>query len=151
MSDTTSVEDLTRFLREDPVVAQALGTAAATAGVGRATDDLLVVGAEDVARLTHLELSSLSELRVAFQRLEPVIAGVFAKWREDSDSALTPQELLWVLTYVVAADGDEPAERIRGLVANEQWWQRITEGHQNRFLDRIVSQVAASVAPPDTG
>ena len=144
MGAPATVESLTRFLKEDGVVAQALRAAAVTAGVARASDELLIVEEEDVARLSHLGLDSLSELRVAFERQEPVIARLLAAWREDSDSAFTPQELLWALTYVLAAQGDDPSERIRDLVSPERWWQRATDSHRSRFLERIVPQVAVA-------
>ena len=142
LGDRPSVESLTRFLKEDGVVAQTLRAAAVTAGVGRASDDLLIVEEEDVARLSHLGLDSLSKLRVACERLEPVVARLLAEWREESDSPFTPQELLWALTYILAAQGDNPSERIRALVSNERWWPRVTDSHRSRFLDRIVSEIA---------
>lgn len=142
--DRPTVEDLTQFLKEDAIVAQTWRAAAATAGVARASDDLLVVEEEDTARLFHLGLDSLSKLRAAFERLGPVVARLLAEWREGSDSALTHQELLWALTYVLAAQGDDPSERIRALVSNERWWQRATDSHRGRFLERIVSEVAVA-------
>lgn len=141
------MESLTQFLKEDHVVAQTWRAAAVAAGVDQASVDLLIVEEEDVARLFHLDVDNLSKLRVAFERLEPVVARLLAEWREDSDSALTPQELLWALTYVLAAQGDEPAEQIRALVSKERWWQRATDSHRSRFLDRIVSQLAVSKDP----
>ena len=142
-----TVESLTLFLREDDVVAQTLRTAVLASGVTRASDERLIVEEEDVARLLDLGLDSLSKLRVAFGRFAPVVTRLLAEWREDSDSALTPQELLWALTYVLAAQGDEPLERIRALVSKERWWQRATDAHRSRFLDRIVSQVAVAKDP----
>jgi hypothetical protein len=136
-----------RFLKDDGVAARTLRAAAMTAGVARASDELLIVEEEDVARLFHLGLDSLSKLRVACEGLEPIVARLLAEWREQSDDALTPQELLWALTYVLAAQGDEPSERIRALVSDERWWQRATESHRSRFLDRIVSQVAVAKDP----
>ena len=145
--DHPTVEDLTRFLKEDAVVAQTWRAAAATAGVARASDDLLIVEEEDAARLFHLGLDSLSKLRTAFERLGPAVGRLLAEWREESDSALTLQELLWALTYVLAAQGGETPERIRALVSNERWWQRATDSHRGRFLDRIVSEVAVATDP----
>jgi hypothetical protein len=147
LSARPTVESLTQFLKEDQVVAQTWRAAAVAAGVDQASVDLLIVEEEDVARLFHLDVDDLSKLRVAFERLEPVVAGLLAEWREDSDSELTPQELLWALTYVLAAQGDEPAEQIRALVSNERWWQRATNSHRSRFLDRIVSQLDVAKDP----
>ena len=147
VSARPTVESLTQFLKEDQVVAQTWHAAAVAAGVDRAPIDLLIVEEEDVARLFHLDVDNLSKLRVAFERLEPIVAGLLAEWREDSDSELTPQELLWALTYVLAAQGDEPAEQIRALVSNERWWQRATNSHRSRFLDRIVSQLDVAKDP----
>ena len=142
-----TVEGVTGFLKENGVVARTLRAAAVIAGVARASDDLLIVEEEDVGRLFHLGLDSLSKLRVACERLEPVVASLLAEWREESDSALIPQELLWALTYILAAQGDEPSERIRALVSKERWWQRAADSHRSRFLDRIVSQVAVAKDP----
>ncbi len=150
MSGLPTVDELTRFLKEDSVVAASVDMAAAAAGVMRANDDLVVVGEEDVARLVHLGLNGLEELRVAFNAREAAVARLLAAWREDSDSPLTPQEVLWALSYILAGQGNDPAEHIRALVDSEQWWQRITEGHRGRFLDRIVSQVVASVDAKNT-
>ncbi len=144
MVNRPTVESLTRFLKEDDVVAEAMRAATSAAGVARASDDLLIVEAEDVARLVHLGVDSLSKLRVTCERRESVVARLVALWREDSDSALTPQELLWALTYVLAAEGDDPTERIRALVSDERWWQRATDVHRSRFLDRTVSDLAAA-------
>ena len=147
LSARPTVESLTQFLEDDHVVAQTWRAASVAAGVDQASADLLIVEEEDVARLFHLDIDNLSKLRVAFERLEPVVARLLAAWREDSDSALTPQELLWALTYVLAAQGDEPTEQIRALVSNERWWQRATDSHRSRFLDRIVSQLAVAKDP----
>ncbi len=147
MNAHPTVESLTRFLKEDSVATQTLHTAAVTAGVARASNDLLVVEEEDVARLVHLGLDSLSKLREACARLEPIVARLVAEWRTDSDDALTPQELLWALTYLIAAQEDEPAERIRAMISTERWWQRATASHQSRFLERIVSEVADATDP----
>ena len=142
-----TVESLTQFLKEDDVVAQSLQVAATAAGVARASDDLLIVEEEDVARLLHLGLDSLSKLRGACKQLELVVARLLTQWREDSDSAFTPQEWLWALTYVCSAEGGEPAEQIRSLVAAERWWQRATDSHRSRFLDRIVTEIAVATDP----
>jgi hypothetical protein len=139
-----TVESLARFLKEDSVVDRTLGAAAATAGVARASDDLLIVEEEDVARLARLGLDSLAKLREACERLGPVVARFLSEWRQDSDDPFTPQELLWALTYVVAGQGDEPTEGIRALVAEERWWQRATTSHRSRFLDRTMSQLAVA-------
>ncbi len=147
LPDRPTVVSVTRFLKEDGVVAQSLRAAASTAGVTRASDDLLIVEEEDVARLFHLGMDSLSKLRVACERLEPVVVRLLAAWREDSDDALTPQELLWALTYVLAARGNAPSEAIRALVSEERWWQRATESHRSRFLDRIASELAVAKDP----
>ena len=146
-----TVESLTRFLKEDGVAAQTLRVAAATAGVTPASDDLLIVEEEDVARLFHLGVDSLGKLREAFSSRGSVVARLLAEWRKENDSALTRQELLWALTYVLAAQGDEPAEQIRTLVSEERWWQRATESHRNRFLDRIVSEIAVANDPRHDG
>ena len=142
-----TVESLTQFLREDDIVAQSLQVAATAAGVARAADDLLIVEEEDVSRLLHLGLDSLSKLRDTCERLESAVATLLMQWRIDDDSAFTPQEMLWALTYVLAAQGDEPTEQIRALVSNERWWQRATDSHRSRFLDRIVSQLAVAKDP----
>ena len=123
-----------------------MGAAAATAGVARASDDLLIVEEEDVARLSRLGLDSLPKLREACERVGPIVARFLAEWRQDSDDAFTPQELLWALTYVVAAQADEPTEGIRALVAEERWWQRATASHRSRFLDRTMSQIAVATS-----
>ena len=114
------------------------------AGVARASDDLLIVEEEDVARLSRLGLDSLSKLREACEHMGPVAARFLAEWRQDCDDPFTPQELLWALTYVLAAQVDEPTEGIRALVADEQWWQRATASHRSRFLDRTMSQLAVA-------
>lgn len=146
-----TIESLTRFLKEDDAVAQSLRVAATAAGVERASDDLLIVEEEDVARLLYLGLN-LATLRVACERLEAVVARLLAQWRADSESAFTPQELLWALTYVLAAEGGKPADRIRGLVSTERWWQRATDSHRNRFLERILAEltVATDGQPTET-
>lgn len=149
MSTPPTVDSLTRFLGDDPVVARTLQTATTVAGVAQAAPELTVIEEEDVARLAHLGLESLSALRGAFERLEPVVARLLGSWREDSDSAITPQELLWALTYIMTAHGEDPADRVRALVVNERWWQRISEGHRSRFLERTVSQVAAARRDPE--
>ena len=136
-----TLENLTRFLKEDDVVAQAFGVAVAAAGVAQASDELLIIEEEDVGRLTHLGLESLASLREAFEASAPMVATLIAQWRQDSDSALTRQELLWALTYVLAADGDKPLKQIRALVAEERWWQRATESHKDRFLERIIPEL----------
>ena len=99
------------FLKEDRVIEQTLRAAATSAGVARASDDLLIVEEEDVARLLHLDLDSLSKVRESCERLEPVVARLLVECRQDSDDAFTPQELLWALTYVLAAEGGEPSSR----------------------------------------
>ena len=142
-----TADSLRQFLKEDGVFAQTLETATVAAGVARAWDDLLIVEEEDVARLVHLGVNSLAELRVACERLKPVVARLLAEWRKGSDGAITPQELLWALTYVLAAHGDDPWERIRALVSTERWWQRATDTHRSRFLEGIVSQVAVANEP----
>jgi len=121
-----------------------LDAAAATAGVARASDDVLIVEEEDVARLSRLGLDSLSQLRDACEQMGPVVARFLAEWRQDSDDPFTRQELLWALTYVLAAQVDEPTEGIRALVADEQWWQRATSSHRSRFLDRTMVQLAVA-------
>jgi hypothetical protein len=139
-----TVESLTRFLMEDRIVDETLRAAAAEAGVARASDDLLIIEEEDVARLAHLGLDGLSQLREACERSTPKVVRLLAEWRRDSDDAFTPQELLWALTYVLAADGDDPGAGLRALIAEERWWTRATESHRSRFLERTLSQLAAS-------
>lgn len=138
-----SVDSLKRFLKDDDVVGRAWRGAADAAGVSRA-EDLLVVDTEDLARLAHLDLDSLSMLREAFARHELVVARLLAEWRRDSKSAITLQELLWALTYVLATENGDAAERISTLVSGERWWQRATPSHRSRFLEGIVSQLAAA-------
>ena len=147
LRERPTVDNVTRFLKKDHVVAQTWCSAAVAAGVDRASMDLLIVEEEDVARLFHLDVDSLSKLRAAFQGQGPVVARLLAEWREGSDSAITPQELLWAVTYVLAGRGDEPAEQIRALVSNERWWQRASDSHRSRFLDRIVSQLVVARDP----
>ena len=142
-----TVDNLTKFLKEDKVAVEALDAVATAAGVVPASNDLLIVEEEDVARLSHLGVDSLSKLREAFQSVEPVVARLMVQWRKESDSAITHQEFLWALTYVLAAQRDEPSDRIRALVGGERWWQRATESHRNRFLDRIVSEIVVAEDP----
>jgi len=154
LGERPTVESLTQFLKEDDIVAQSLQVAATAAGVARAADDILIVEEEDVARLRHLGLDSLSKLRVACEQLESAVARLLTQWRKDSDAAFTPQELLWALTYVRAAEGGgDPAEQIRTLVSTERWWQRATDSHRSRFLDRIVTEigVATDTKPKEAG
>ena len=149
MSERPTVDTLRQFLREDDVVAQVMREAGRVAGVPPAAEDLLVVESEDVARLGRLGLLGLADLREAFRVQEPAVARLLAAWRSDSESPITPQELLWALTYVLAVgDGaGDPTARVRALVAGERWWQRVTDLHQARFLESTVTQVAVAMQP----
>jgi len=141
------VKSLASFLTTDDVVAEALRAATLAAGVDRASDELLVVEEEDVARLLRLGLDSFAKLRMACEQEKLVVSRLLAEWRSESESAITPQELLWALTYVLAAERGEAVEEIRALVSTERWWQRATESHRGRFLERIESQIAAARSP----
>lgn len=126
-------------------MAQALRTAAVAAGVTRASDDLLMVEEEDVARLFHLGLDSLSELRAACERLETVLGrssrrggkGVIARSSPKSSSGRSR-------TFLPKGERSVP---MRALVSKERWWQRATDSHLCRFLDRIVAQISAEHDP----
>ena len=147
-----TIEKLSHLLRGDPVFTHALQAAAKAAGVDLAGDDMLILADEDVARLEHLDMD-LDGLRDACGRLESQVAGLLATWRTDNTYALTPQELLWALTYVLAAQGDgstgaTPTERINSMIASEQWWMRATPTHRANFLERIGEQLTEAGASP---